>query len=359
MRDVARGVHAIAVAARILGKRCLAGLPAARHHGQRRFTRPRHPSGSSVATGPRASAGARRRAYTKQSSSSPPRPCHGADRRGVRQEIGERLFELLLTDYLAAEQPSAFNISLDAQRHHGGDHRRRRRRARTICAAISAGRSCPRSSAIRPDFPRASTAGAARLRSTICPAATWPRRRLALGLPVAYPAKRLEALSGSSARPTSSPPPTGRSLVLPFFYANVAGNTIEGGAGVAAPSATGRHAAGTHSRAAPAVAVAARIDLAPSAKLTLRAGTNLGELFGVALTPPDDVGIRYPFAPARRHPQPASGRLHLPPDTPVILLGDPAASRSSSPRPRSVSAPTSPAARVDSASARICKGSSW
>ena len=34
----------------------------------------------------------------------------GADASAYAQEIGERLFELLLTDYLADEQPDAFNI---------------------------------------------------------------------------------------------------------------------------------------------------------------------------------------------------------------------------------------------------------
>src|SRR4051812_10563450 len=34
----------------------------------------------------------------------------GADAAAYAQEIGQPLFELLLTDYLAAEQPSAYNI---------------------------------------------------------------------------------------------------------------------------------------------------------------------------------------------------------------------------------------------------------
>ena len=34
----------------------------------------------------------------------------GADAAAYAEEIGERLFELLLTDYLAAEQPGAYNV---------------------------------------------------------------------------------------------------------------------------------------------------------------------------------------------------------------------------------------------------------
>ena len=44
-----------------------------------------------------------------QELGSGPAP-NGADATAYAEEIGERLFELLLTDYLAAEQPQAFNI---------------------------------------------------------------------------------------------------------------------------------------------------------------------------------------------------------------------------------------------------------
>ena len=40
-------------------------------------------------------------------------------------------------------------------------------------------------------------------------------------------------------------------------------------------------------------------------KLKVRDGTNLGELFGITLTPPDHIDVRYPFAPGT--PLPAAG----------------------------------------------------
>ena len=69
-------------------------------------------------------------------------------------------------------------------------------------------------------------------------------------------------------------------------------------------------------------------DLAPSAKLKFRAGTNVGELFGITLTPPDRISWRV-SAGARHNPTigGVGGTSTYSPDAPVTLLGDPKASR--------------------------------
>ena len=252
---------------------------------------------------------------------------NGADPAAYAQEIGERLFELLLTDYLAAEQPGAYNI-LSMLNVITTEH---------IAATPT------RPSYVRTHFRWEE------LPKVVSDPAGLPARvyhwgqpdflddlvlehvaalGLALGLPVAFRQSDSQALSGFMGTPDIFPPPTGRSLVLPFFYANVAGTTIEGALALQRLPGQGTTAPGLILEPRLPSQLPLAIDLAPSAKLTLRAGTNLGQLFGVALTPPGDVSIRYPFAPGT--PPPAAGvgaAFTFQPDTPAILLGDPAASR--------------------------------
>jgi hypothetical protein len=128
--------------------------------------------------------------------------------------------------------------------------------------------------------------------------------------------------------PDRFPPPSGRSLVLPFFYANVGGTTIEGALALQRLPAQGTSLPGLILEPRLPSELPLDVDLGPSAKLSLRAGTNVGQLFGVTLTPPGEVGFRYPLAPGT--PPPAAGvgaSFIYTPDTPVILLGDPNASR--------------------------------
>ena len=68
--------------------------------------------------------------------------------------------------------------------------------------------------------------------------------------------------------------------------------------------------------------------LGTSSKMKLRAGTNAGELFGITIRPPAEIGVRYPLAPAT--PPPAAGvgmDFSYAPEQPVMLLGDPDATR--------------------------------
>ena len=65
----------------------------------------------------------------------------------------------------------------------------------------------------------------------------------------------------------------------------------------------------------------------PAAKLRLRAGTNVGALFGVTIRP-GQIALRYPLAAGT--PPPSAGLgvgFDFTPTAPIVLLGDPAASR--------------------------------
>jgi hypothetical protein len=251
----------------------------------------------------------------------------GADAAAYAEEIGERLFELLLTDYLAAEQPGAYSvlsmlnvISIESipatatRPSHVRTHFRWDELPRIV--------SDPQGLPARvygwggPDFDdglvleHLAAIG------------------LALRLPVQYRTGDSEALGGYLGLTDMFPPTAGRSLVLPFFYATVAGRTIEGALALQRlPAQDG---------AMPGLILEPRLPsemplefrLGPSVQIKIRAGTNVGQLFGITLRPPDQVGLRYPLAPDT--PPPAAGvgvGLTYSPAAPLTLVGDPAASR--------------------------------
>jgi hypothetical protein len=251
----------------------------------------------------------------------------GADASAYAAEIGERLFELLLTDYLAAEQPGAYNV--------------------LAMLKVITTENVP-ATATRPSFVRTNFRWE-ELPKVITDPSELPARvygwghadlddelllthlgelGLALGLPVAYRVSDETALVGYLGTAGLFPPPSGRSLVLPFFYANVEGRTIEGALALQRLPAQGSTPPGLILEPRLPSQMPLQIDLAPSAKLNLRAGTNLGQLFGVTITPPGDVSVRYPFAPGT--PPPAAGvgaSFSYTPEAPATLLGDPKGSR--------------------------------
>jgi hypothetical protein len=251
----------------------------------------------------------------------------GADAPAYAAEIGERLFELLLTDYLAAEQLAAFNILSMLN----------------VIETESIASTPTRPSYVRTHFRweelpkivsdpsglpvRVYRWGAADFRDYLL-LEHLGALGLTLGLPVAFRPSDEVALAGYLGTPNLFPPPVGRSLILPFFYANVAGKTIEGALALQRLPGNAGAPPGLILEPRLPSEMPVEFDLAPSAKLKLRAGTNLGELFGITLTPPDIVSLRYPLAPGT--PPPAAGTgvgFTYAPDTAVTLLGNPKATR--------------------------------
>ncbi|HEU5077596.1 MAG TPA: DUF6603 domain-containing protein [Opitutaceae bacterium] len=251
----------------------------------------------------------------------------GVDASAYATEIGERLFELLLTDYLALEQPGAYNVlsmlrvitvepvAATATRP---SYIRTRFRWDEIPKAISdpAGLPARVYGWGQPDF------------DAQLALEHLGRLGLALGLPVAYRTSDDDRTSGYLGLPRAFPPRSSRAVVLPFFYANIDGETIEGALALQRLPAKGTALPGLVLEPRLPAGMPFTFQLSPSAKITLRAGTNLGELFGLTLRPPREIGVVYPFAPDT--PPPAAGVgiqfSYTPPET-LQLLGDPKASR--------------------------------
>jgi hypothetical protein len=251
----------------------------------------------------------------------------GADAGAYATEIGERLFERLLTDYLAAEQPDAYNVL-------------------SMLNVIST-ESIP-ATATRPSYIRTHFRWEELPKVISDPAGLparvygWGRRDfkhslllshlgalgLALGLPVAFRRSDGETLSRFIGTPDLFPPPTGRTLVLPFFYASVAEKTVEGALALQRLPAQGAALPGLILEPRLPNEMPLQFPLGDSAQFNLRAGTNLGTLFGITLRPPAQVDVRYPFAPGTPPPSAGIGiGFTYTPPQPVVLLGNPSASR--------------------------------
>ena len=97
----------------------------------------------------------------KSAASIPLRP--GVDAVAFLAEIGERLFEILLTDYLAAEQTAIFNLLSMLNVIEVGESSRPRHSSAVMFGHASNGKRFPKSSTIRRRCLNGSTAGARRI----------------------------------------------------------------------------------------------------------------------------------------------------------------------------------------------------
>jgi len=251
----------------------------------------------------------------------------GADAAGYAAEIGERLFELLLTDYLAAEQPGA----------------------RNVLAMLNVITTEPvEATATRPSYVRTRFLWEELPKVVSDPSGlparvyNWGQNDFkdhlvlehigalgrVLGLPVAIRDSDEEALNEYRGTPGAFPPPSGRSLVLPFFHANIAGQTIEGALALQRLPGQGTAPPGLILEPLLPSEMPLEFPLTPTAQISVRSQTNLGQLFGITLRPPDQVNILYPFAPGTPPPSAGIGiGFTYTPQAPVVLLGDPKASR--------------------------------
>ena len=222
----------------------------------------------------------------------------GADAAAYAEEIGERLFELLLTDYLAAEQPGAYNVLVDAARDLDREHRRPRRRGRRTCARISAGKSCRRSIERSEGLPER-VYGWGRLdfddRLLLEHLAARSASRSACRSRTAISDEdALTGYLGSDARVSATVRPLAR-----FCRSSTPTSAAR------RSKARSRSSDFQARRRSPGLILEPRLpsamplefQLAPSVQIKVRNGTNLGELFGITLTPPDRVDVRYPLAP--------------------------------------------------------------
>jgi hypothetical protein len=249
----------------------------------------------------------------------------GVDASAFLAEIGERLPELLLTDYLAGELPRLYNLllMLNVIRLEHQDEASQRQsflRAHLDWSAIPKILSHPQ------DVPKVvygwgtPDLNVQRLIDHLS------ELFFAIGLPVTVEAPD-GALSAKYAGLDEPGMNAARSLVVPFWFGRLAGQQLQ-----AAVALRGLPAIGS---ALPGLVIEPQVPsefpiafpLSETTTLRLVAGTNAGSLFGILIRP-DDTSIKYPFAPDTQPPQAGVGvGADFNPPTPATPLGSAGATR--------------------------------
>ena len=253
-------------------------------------------------------------------------PPGGVDAGAYAAEIGERLFELLLTDYLAREATTAFHLLSTLN----------------VIRAVPVPAAPGRPAYIRTRF------SWSELPKIVSSPIDLPERVYGWGQPTFDAARAIDDLAGlflglrfpvRLAEPSpdlmggytglSGPslPPMPPSIELPFFYGRVGDQSFEAAFALRPLPSQGGLLPGLVLEPRIPSALPLEIQLHPAAKLRLRAGTNVGALFGVTIRP-GQIALRYPLAPGTAPPSAGLGvGFDFTPAASIVLLGDPAASR--------------------------------
>ncbi len=255
-------------------------------------------------------------------STAPP----GVDAGAFLAEIGDRLFEVLLTSYIAAELPATFSL-LQALHVIQIEH---------VDAAAG-----------RPTFSRV-TFQWDQIPKIISEPAQLPARVYGWGTPdldfdlivhhlagwfvslhfpvrIAPPPDLLvRAYADVVDVPTPVSPP---SMVVPFYYVDVAGTPLEAGFVLRAVPASGGHLPGVVLEPELPSQFPLKIDLAPEISLRILAGTNIASTLGVMVRP-GEISVRYPFEPGTTPPSAGVGvGFDFEPSQPTLLLGSTGSTR--------------------------------
>jgi hypothetical protein len=253
-------------------------------------------------------------------------PPAGVNAGAYAAEIGERLFELLLTDYLARECTTAFNVL--AMLH--------------VVEQELVPRAGSRPAYLRVHFHWSE------LPKVISSPGDLPARVYGWGTPDFNATRAIEHLTGLflglnfPVRVSDTPDPIARgylgspdamleaapkALELPFFNAHLAGQDLEAAIALRPLPAQGTALPGLVIEPSLPSALPLELQLHPKVKMRLRAGTNAASLLGLTIRP-GALALRYPLAPGTPPPEAGIGiGFDFTPPDPVVLLGDPKASR--------------------------------
>lgn len=255
-------------------------------------------------------------------SSAPP----GVDAGAFLSEIAERLFEILLNDFLAAEAPGAYNLLVGLNviklEHHPAAGARP-----AFLRVVFDWEALPRIISNPGSIPQQVFGwGTPDLdaQKVIDYAAAG---LYALGFPVAIHDSDDDTVIGYSGDTLEPPLPTTRTLDLLFFSIVLAGKNLDALFRLRPLPASGPHLPGFALEPVIPSEFPLTLKLADTITLRLLAGTNVPDLFGLVVRP-DGVAVTYPFAPGT--PPPAAGLgvgFDFSPSDPVIVLGEPDGTR--------------------------------
>ena len=250
----------------------------------------------------------------------------GVDPGPYSAEIGDRLFELLLTDHLAAEAGTAFNLlaSLNVIR------------LQPVSASVT------RPSFIRTQFNWAelpkvvSSPGDLPSRVYNWGSANFDLQRLlddlaglflTLRFPVRMSTPDISVSSGYLGVSPLALPSMPRSFALPFFFGRAAGKSFEASFVIRPLPAQSGALPGIVLEPRIPSALPLEVQLHPKVKMRVRAGTNAGALFGIIIRP-SQISICHPLAPGTPLPSAGVGvGFDFNRGSSTVIFGDPTASR--------------------------------
>jgi hypothetical protein len=241
-------------------------------------------------------------------------------------EAPDRIFELLLVDYLAIAAPTLYTALrlldvIQLEEHKKTDTRPAFVRTRFVFEEL------PRVVDDPASIP-------ARVYGWGTPALDFPLiaeqlldLALALGLPASIANVDPLLAGGLQAPAAETAAPMSVMLHIPVFELDIAGAIVEGGLELLElPAESGKPPGLILEPSIPPQA-GTGVDLGGGLALKIRAGSDLASTFGIVVRP-GEIDVRYPFAPGTRPPSTGFGAsLVFTPDAPKLLLGEPGATR--------------------------------
>ena len=249
----------------------------------------------------------------------------GVDAGTFLSQIGERLFEILLTDYLAAQQPALFNLLsilnvieteiIPATAHQRG-HIRTHLHWANIPDVIRDPLSLPK---------KVYGWGTQDLKfplllqhlSELCFAFSFP----------VFIGKAEESLANGYAGQDVELDEDSHWLKVPFYYITIADRELEAAISVVELKGSGATLPGLAVQPHVPNEFPLTLRLAPTIDLRVRAGTNAASQLGIVLRP-GEASIKYPFQPGTTPPSAGIGiGFDFKPASPTLLFGSAKATR--------------------------------
>src|SRR5262245_4207009 len=260
-----------------------------------------------------------RRAYeaVRGIATAPP----GVDAGAFLAEIGERLFELLLTDYLAAAAPRLYNLLsilhvIQLEHVPGAADRPPILRVRFLWAEI------PKIITEPAELPgRVYGWGTPDLNVQLV-VDHLMELFFALGLPVSARVPDEELAREYSGGAADEPIPiAAKALVVPFTYVAIAGKRLQAAFALRELAGPADRLPGLGLEPRGASYFPLTVPLSDTVGLRITAGTNIASKLGILIRP-GEVSVKYPFQPGTAPPSAGIGvGFDFKPAAPEILLG--------------------------------------
>jgi hypothetical protein len=242
-------------------------------------------------------------------------------------EIGKRLFELLLADYLAAKLPAFYNLLLalgiiELENHAASATRPGYIRTRIRLERISSIISDPKSM-------QKLIYGWGTNNFQFDPLAQYLQDLiLSIGFPSSVERADRSLSRGYQKNMTSISKPINTLLKIPIFDTNVEGIPIEASIALLELPAEGDKLPGIIIQLLIPQGIGNESEINENLTFRIRPGSDFSSIFGILIRPNEPISVRYPFQSNSSPPSTNLGvSIDYKPNSPKVLFGSPVASR--------------------------------